>query len=191
LASGESDWWEDPGKRSGTNALTIKEYAAAVVPLLKKLDLRILFEPGRFLVGNAGVLLTKVLYEKRSPHKKFVIVDAGMNDLIRPALYEGYHEIVPLQEPASGETELADVVGPICESGDFFAQDREIPPVREGSLLALMSAGAYGFSMASNYNSRALPVEVMVRGRHAEVIRERQTLDDVLRGERIPDWKGA
>jgi len=108
-----------------------------------------------------------------------------MNDLIRPALYEGWHEIVPLKKPASGKLEKVDVVGPICESGDFFAQDREIPPVAEGDCIALMSAGAYGFSMASNYNSRPLPAEVLVRGKRADVIRERQTPDDLIRGERM------
>lgn len=180
LASGAGSWWED-----AENApLTIEKYAKAVVPTLKSLGLKILFEPGRFMVGNAGVLLTKVLYIKKTPNKTFVIVDSGMNDLIRPALYEGWHEIVPLSKPRSSKTQKVDVVGPICESGDFFAQDREIPPVKEGDTLALLSAGAYGFSMASNYNSRPLPAEVMVLGERAEVIRERQKPADLIRGEK-------
>jgi diaminopimelate decarboxylase len=185
LASGSPAWWEtNEGIEGGQGHLTIEKYAAAVVPTLKELGLRILFEPGRFMVGNAGVLLTKVLYIKKSPSKTFVIVDSGMNDLIRPALYEGWHEIVPLKEPADSKTIPVDVVGPICESGDFFAQAREIPPVKAGDVLALMSAGAYGFSMASNYNSRPLPAEIMVLGKRAEVIRERQKPADLIRGEK-------
>ena len=118
--------------------------------------------------------------------KKFVIVDAGMNDLIRPALYQGYHEIVPVREPAPGDPrETADVVGPVCESGDFFAQARELPPLRQGELIALMSAGAYGFTMSSNYNSRPLSAEVLVDGDRADVVRERQSLHDLIRGERL------
>lgn len=186
LASGDKTWWEHPDANE-KGVLTIESYASAVIPLLKKLGLRILFEPGRFMVGNAGVLVTKVLYIKRSLHKTFVIVDAGMNDLIRPALYEGWHEIVPLKQPSSDKTEVVDVVGPICESGDFFAQDRPLPHLKEGDLIALMSAGAYGFSMASNYNSRPLPAEVLVRGKKADVIRERQRLADLIAGERVPE----
>lgn len=182
LASGDKTWWE----QADESALTIEKYAAAILPTLKKLNVRVLFEPGRFLVGNAGVLLTKVLYLKKAAAKKFVIVDAGMNDLIRPALYEGYHEIVPLVESTGAKKEKVDVVGPICESGDFFAQDREIPQVAEGDLLALMSAGAYGFSMSSNYNSRPLAAEVLVREDKADIIRERQKLSDLIRGEQIP-----
>ena len=155
------------------------------MPTLKPLGLRILLEPGRFLVGNAGVLLSTVQYLKTTDSgKKFVIVDAGMNDLIRPALYEGFHEIVPVREPVAADPrETADVVGPVCESGDFFAQARELPPLRQGELIALMSAGAYGFAMASNYNSRPLAAEVMVNGKTARVVRERQTLRDLIRGE--------
>ena len=154
------------------------------MPTLKPLGLRILLEPGRFLVGNAGVLLSTVQYLKTTDSgKKFVIVDAGMNDLIRPALYEGYHEIVPVREPAATDPrETADVVGPVCESGDFFAQARELPPLRQGELIALMSAGAYGFAMASNYNSRPLAAEVMVSGKTARVVRDRQTFRDLIRG---------
>ncbi len=145
--------------------------------------MKILLEPGRYIVGNAGVLLTKCLYEKKGTAKTFKIVDAGMNDLIRPALYEGHHEIVPLTEPASSERIKVDVVGPICESGDFFCQDRELPDFQPGDIVALMSAGAYGFVMASNYNSRPLPAEILVDGETATVVRKRQTLDDLIEGE--------
>jgi len=182
LVSGDGSWWETESR----DTLTIERYAAAVVPILEELDLRILFEPGRYMVGNAGVLLTKTLYEKRTPTKTFMIADAGMNDLIRPALYEGFHEIVPVKQPTTDETEVMDLVGPICESGDFFAQGREVPKVGEGEVLALMSAGAYGFTMASNYNSRPMAAEVLVQGDKASVIRTRQTLEDLIRGESIP-----
>ncbi|MDQ6809458.1 MAG: diaminopimelate decarboxylase [Verrucomicrobiota bacterium] len=181
LASGQGSWWKES---ESDGALTIEEYAAAILPPLQKLDLRVLVEPGRFLVGNAGVLLTRVRYMKRTAQKEFAIVDAGMNDLIRPALYQSYHEIVPLREPATGPQRQIDVVGPVCESGDFFAQDREMPPLEEGDLVAIMSAGAYGFVMASNYNSRPLPAEVLVSGERFAVIRERQTNEDLTRGER-------
>jgi diaminopimelate decarboxylase len=153
------------------------------VPLLKPLGLRIILEPGRFMVGNAGVLLTEVLYEKRGTAKTFKIVDAAMNDLIRPALYEGHHEIAPLKEPVPGQVETVDIVGPVCESGDFFAQNREIPVIETGDRIALLSAGAYGFVMASNYNSRPLPAEVLVEGETATLVRKRQTLDDLIEGE--------
>jgi diaminopimelate decarboxylase len=187
LASGPKSWWEQLDADEEGSALTIERYADAVTPSLKKLGLRILFEPGRFMVGNAGVLITKVLYIKRTPHKTFVIVDSGMNDLIRPALYQSYHEIVPLNEPKSDETEVVDIVGPICESGDFFAQDRTLPKLHEGDLIALMSAGAYGFTMASNYNSRPLLAEVLVSEKKSAVIRERQTLADLVHGEKIAE----
>lgn len=187
LESGGAQWWTDnAADTSKKSPMTIEDYAKAVVPTLKKLGLRIIVEPGRYMVGNAGVLLSKVLYIKKSPTKKFVIVDSGMNDLIRPALYEGYHEIVPLKEPASKETEVVDIVGPICESGDFFAQERAVPPLKEGDTIALMSAGAYGFSMASNYNSRPMPPEILVNGKKADIIRERQLHSDLIRGESIP-----
>ena len=184
LASGSGDWW----KRDATGALTIENYAAAIVPALRGLGLRILLEPGRFLVGNAGVLLTRVRYIKKTAEKKFAIVDAGMNDLIRPALYQSYHEIVPARALEGAAPETIDVVGPVCESGDFFAQDREMPPLAEGDLVAIMSAGAYGFVMASNYNSRPLPAEVLVRGADFGLIRKRQTLADLVRGECDPKF---
>jgi diaminopimelate decarboxylase len=186
LESGSRDWW-DTGKEEGARRIGFDEYAQAVVPLLKGLGLKILLEPGRSLVGNAGALLATVLYVKHTPAKSFVITDAGMNDLIRPALYEGHHEIALLKEPAEGTaTGPVDVVGPVCESGDFFAQDRQLSAVEPGDGLALLSAGAYGFVMASNYNSRRLPAEILVDGAKAEVVRERQTWDDLVRGERIP-----
>ena len=158
---------------------------------LRELKLRILLEPGRLLVGNAGVLLTRVRYIKRTGQKKFAIVDAGMNDLIRPALYHSYHEIVPVKQTKSErERKISkiDIVGPVCESGDFFALDRQMPELREGDLLAIMSAGAYGFVMASNYNSRPLPAEALVRGDKFALIRHRQTNKDLIRGEIDPQW---
>ncbi len=182
LASGSPEWWKSS---EHPRRITPEAYAAAVVPLLKPLDLTILLEPGRFLVGNSGVLLTSVVSVKKTPAKHFTIVDAAMNDLIRPALYEGHHEIHPLAE-SSGEPITMDVVGPVCESGDFFAQDRLIPETESGDRLALMSAGAYGFVMASNYNSRPMPPEVLVDGSEWNVIRSRQTHEDLIRGEKIP-----
>lgn len=181
LASGSVNWWAN--QPIDERPLTIERYGQELVPRLKDLGLKILLEPGRYIVGNAGVLITRCLYEKKGSAKTFKIVDAGMNDLIRPALYEGHHEIVPLREPADATRVKVDVVGPICESGDFFCQDRELPDFQPGDLVALMSAGAYGFVMASNYNSRPLPEEVLVEGETATVIRKRQTLDDLIEGE--------
>jgi diaminopimelate decarboxylase len=185
LPSGEVEWWEEKTS-SGGKPMTAADYGEAVVPLLQPLGLKVLVEPGRFIVGNAGALVTRVLYDKAGWAKAFKIVDAGMNDLIRPALYQGYHQVVPVDEPATSDTETVDVVGPVCESADFFAQDRDLPPVAEGDLLAVLSAGAYGFCMASNYNSRPLPAEVMVDGSDAYLVRERQTLDDLVAGEHVP-----
>lgn len=183
LASGQAEWWDS----GDTKRIGFEEYAAAVRPLLEGLGVKILLEPGRSLVGNAGVLLATVLYLKRTPAKTFVVTDAGMNDLIRPALYEGHHEIVPLREPAAGASRgPVDVVGPVCESGDFFAQDRDLPGLFAGDGIALLSAGAYGFVMASNYNSRRLPAEILVDGDQADVVRGRQSWDDLVRGEKIP-----
>ncbi len=182
LDSGDQSWWG--GKSDEERPLTIGTYANALVPILEPLKLRILMEPGRFMVGNAGALISKVLYIKQGNAKKFVIVDAGMNDLIRPVLYEGWHQITPLQK-SEAKPELVDVVGPICESGDFIAQDRELTPVVAGDTLAILSAGAYGFTMASNYNTRPMPAEVLVDGKDAHLIRERQTLDDLIKGEHL------
>jgi diaminopimelate decarboxylase len=185
LASGSADWWSQKDRVQATTTLplTIHDYATAIVPPLRELGLRVLVEPGRLLVGNAGVLLTRVRYIKRAEHKKFVIVDAGMNDLIRPALYQSYHEIVPVREARDSAREAVDVVGPVCESADFFAQDRPLPEMKEGDLVALMSTGAYGFAMASNYNSRPLPAEALVQGESFSLIRRRQTMEDLVREE--------
>jgi diaminopimelate decarboxylase len=160
-------------------------YASALVPLLQPLGLKILMEPGRFIVGNSGVLVTSVLHIKQSPRKKFVVIDAAMNDLIRPALYSSYHEIVPVTR-ARSKTIVADVVGPICETGDFFAQGRKIPAVTAGDLLAVMSAGAYGMTMSSQYNSRPRPAEVLVNGQEYDLIRSRDTMEELVAGETIP-----
>ena len=194
--SGSSDWWDSstrlrsprrPTARQTSKSLSIREYVDAILPPLRELKLRILLEPGRLLVGNAGVLLTRIRYIKRTGQKKFAIVDAGMNDLIRPALYHSFHEIVPVEEPSKSKNiEKIDIVGPVCETGDFFALDREMPELHEGDLLAIMSAGAYGFVMASNYNSRPLPAEALVRGGKFALIRKRQTPEDLVRDEIDP-----
>ena len=184
LDSGDGSWWDE--KPDTERPLSIQAYANALVPILEPLGLRILLEPGRYMVGNAGALLTKVLYLKQGSAKKFVIVDAGMNDLIRPALYQGWHQIVPLQKPETDKEELVDVVGPICETGDFLATNRGLAPVEQGDTLAVLSAGAYGFTMASNYNSRPLAAEVLVDGAKAHLVRERQNLEDLIRGEHVP-----
>jgi diaminopimelate decarboxylase len=167
---------------------TTAEFARAVTPYLRQTELKILLEPGRFLVGNGGVLVTRVLYVKQTPVKRFVIVDAAMNDLIRPALYESYHEIVPVAARAARRKIMSDVVGPVCESADFLAQDRRVAAVGEGELLAVMSAGAYGMAMASNYNARPRPAEVMVRGNRYELVRRRESVKDLVAGETVPQW---
>lgn len=199
LESGSGKWWRDHGPACAGSAFSVRDYAEAILPPLRDLAIRTLVEPGRFLIGNAGVLLTRVRYIKQTGSKKFAIVDAGMNDLIRPALYQSYHEIVPcrasvsdadpsISTSTSKSLEKIDIVGPVCESGDFFALDREMPEVHEGDLLAIMSAGAYGFVMASNYNSRPLPAEALVRGDKFALIRQRQTWEDLVRGEVDADW---
>jgi diaminopimelate decarboxylase len=168
-------------------------YAAAVAEAFRGLPVTLVLEPGRVLVGNAGVLLTEVLYTKPIPSpagkgkKHFFIVDAAMNDLARPSLYGSYHAILPVGKPRRG-TVTADVVGPICESGDFLARDRAMPPCRGGDLLAVMSAGAYGFSMSSNYNTRPRAAEVMVSGTRFEVVRARETVRELVRGERTASF---
>jgi diaminopimelate decarboxylase len=162
---------------------TAQIYASQIIPLLKNTGLKIIMEPGRFIVGNAGILVVKVLYVKRTLQKKFIIVDGGMNDLVRPALYSAFHNIWPLNKTA--KCEKADLVGPICESGDFLAKERSIAKVKEGDYLAVMSAGAYGFSMASNYNSRGRAAEVMVSGSKAFQIRKREIPADLVRKEVI------
>lgn len=183
LASGDAKWWSKEGK----NILTPQKYAARLLPLLKNLGLRILMEPGRYISGNSGILVTRVEYVKRTGKKNFVIVDGAMNDLIRPAFYDAYHEIVPLTKKG-GATISSDVVGPVCESGDYFCKDRELPKVGEGDHLALLSAGAYGFVMASSYNTRSLAAEVLVSGKKSAVVRERQPVKDIWAGESVAAW---
>ena len=160
-------------------------YAAALTTPLRGLKLHLLLEPGRSIIGPAGALITRVLYHKSNNSKKFLILDAAMTDLLRPALYDAYHEIVPVvRDAAAGEHELFDVVGPVCETGDFFARDREMPPVNDGDLLAILDAGAYGMVLASNYNSRPRAAEVLVDGSKARLIRRRETMADLLRLEK-------
>jgi len=163
------------------------EYARAILRELENIDCTLIFEPGRVIVGNAGILVTKVLYTKRTQSKNFVIADGAMNDLMRPSLYGSYHYIQPVVR-GQKETEIVDVVGPICESGDFLARDRGLPMSAAGDYLAVMSAGAYGFSMASNYNSRPRAPEVLVRGGQYFVIRQRESWEDLVRPETIPDF---
>jgi diaminopimelate decarboxylase len=164
------------------------DMAKAIRPLLKDCRCTIVMEPGRAIVGNAGILVTSALYRKNAGEKHFLIVDAGMNDLIRPSLYEAYHDIRPVIEPVSGEKTVTDVVGPICESGDFLAKDREMAAVKQGDLIAVMGAGAYGFSMASTYNSRPRIPEVMVKENEYYIVRERETYNDLIKGEKVPRW---
>jgi diaminopimelate decarboxylase len=167
---------------------TPKEFALAVLPLLRSLRVRLILEPGRFIVGNAGILLTQVLYIKRARSRRFAVVDAGMNDLIRPALYGAYHEVIPTLTPrqcANGCLPY-DVVGPVCESADVLARNRRLGDLRSGDLLAVLGSGAYGSTMASNYNARLRPAEVLVRGRHWAIIRRRETMRDLIRHDVIP-----
>jgi diaminopimelate decarboxylase len=184
LQSGGRDWWTT---QMAQHILTPESYAAAVVPHLKPLEIPIFIEPGRFISGNAGILVTRVEYVKQTGRKNFVIVDAAMNDLIRPAFYDSYHEILPLQR-RTGPLVSSDVVGPVCESGDYFCKDRLLPRVAEGDWLAILSAGAYGFVMASNYNTRALAAEVMVHGQRAALVNRRQKLAEIWQREQLPVW---
>ncbi|HEY1922637.1 MAG TPA: diaminopimelate decarboxylase [Tepidisphaeraceae bacterium] len=202
-ADGHHIEWFDMGGGFAVNyerpdqALPISQHARALIPLLKDQPYKLALEPGRYIAGNAGILLTRVLYRKTGGEKKFVIVDAGMNDLIRPTLYEGYHHIWPVKpgvaniplartrgfEPASGE--IVDVVGPICESGDYLAQGRILPQTQRGDLLAVFTAGAYGFAMSSNYNNRPRVPEILVDGNEFRIIRRRETLDDLIAAEMV------
>jgi diaminopimelate decarboxylase len=195
--------WFDMGGGFGVNyegpdqARPVTEHARALIPLLKDKPYRLALEPGRYVAGNAGILLTRVLYRKTGGEKKFVIVDAGMNDLIRPTLYEAYHFIWPVKpdagnvpaqrsrslEPRGGE--IVDVVGPICESGDYLARNRPLPQTRRGDLLAVFTAGAYSFAMSSNYNNRPRAPEVLVDGDQFRMIRRRETLDDLIAAEMV------
>lgn len=176
---------------------TAATFARAILPLLKGKGLKVILEPGRFIAGSSGILLTRVLYVKENFSKRFLVVDAGMNDLIRPSLYDAYHEIVLASEgraPRLASKKLSkkriryDVVGPICESGDFLAKERLLPPVNPGDLLAVLGAGAYGYTMASNYNSRPRPAEVLISGSRMYLIRKRETYSDLVRGEQIPGF---
>jgi diaminopimelate decarboxylase len=182
LASGSPEWWAGPEAKG---RLTPELYAQRLIPLLQPLELKILVEPGRFLVGNGGILLTRVEYVKKTGKKNFVIVDAAMNDLVRPAMYDSFHEVVPLRR-RDGPLVSSDVVGGICESADYFCKDRPLPAAEEGDLLALMSAGAYGFVMASNYNGRPLAAEVLVDGAKAALVRRRQRVEELWAAEKIP-----
>jgi diaminopimelate decarboxylase len=195
--------WFDMGGGFGVNyerpdqALPVTQHAKALIPLLKDKPYKLALEPGRYIAGNSGILLTRVLYRKTSGEKKYVIVDAGMNDLIRPTLYESYHFIWPVKpdagnvpnqrnraaEPRGGE--IVDVVGPICESGDYLAKNRPLPETKRGDLLAVFTAGAYGFAMSSNYNNRPRAPEVLVEGDRYRIIRRRETLDDLIAPELV------
>jgi diaminopimelate decarboxylase len=168
----------------------VKAWGHAIDEAVAGLPVELLFEPGRYLVGNAGVLLTRVLGRKHGKEKTFVIVDAAMNDLVRPALYDAYHAIVPVRA-TEGEAEVVDVVGPVCESGDFLALGRPMAPTQPGDVLAVLGAGAYGMSMASTYNTRPLAAEVLVHGESVDVIRPRQTVEELLAAERVPRWLTA
>jgi diaminopimelate decarboxylase len=163
------------------------DLAPHVVGGLRGFEVKLVLEPGRVIVGNAGILVTRVLYLKEGAAKRFVIVDAAMNDLVRPSLYGSYHEVRPVREAPAGEA-LCDVVGPICESGDFLAQERKLEKVAPGDLLAVMSAGAYGFTMSSNYNTRPRVPEVLVHGARYHVVRRRETFEDLVRGETVPEF---
>jgi diaminopimelate decarboxylase len=185
LASGAAGWWQTAAAKA---FLTPQQYASRLVPRLRPLGLKILLEPGRFISGNAGILVTRVEFIKRTGRKNFVIVDAAMNDLIRPAFYDAYHEIVPLTKKG-GATISSDVVGGICESGDFFCKDRPLPKVGEGDYLALLSAGAYGAVMGSNYNARPLATEVLVSGKKFAAVRERQAVQDIWADEKFAPWQ--
>jgi len=165
-------------------AAEMAKYAAAVERSLEGLRVRLLLEPGRFLIAQAGALLARVLVVKRNGTKTFVITDAGMNDLIRPALYQAHHEILPVIQNPKAEPTVVDIVGPVCETGDFFARDREIPEVKEGDLVAILDTGAYGMSLSSNYNSRPRPAEVLVEGKRARLIRRRETIRDLVQPEK-------
>jgi diaminopimelate decarboxylase len=169
---------------AGTFPQQVAAYAAALLKPLREAEVHLLLEPGRSIVGPAGVLLTSIVYKKSNNGKKFLIVDAAMNDLIRPALYGAFHEIVPLTlHKEQLAREAVDVVGPVCETGDFFARDRTLPMVEEGDLLAIFDVGAYGMVLASNYNTRTRPAEVLVSGKSVKLVRRREKISDLLRPE--------
>ncbi|MBF0384783.1 MAG: diaminopimelate decarboxylase [Candidatus Omnitrophica bacterium] len=172
---------------TGEKVPSPSDYAKKLVPILKKTGLKVIIEPGRFISSTAGIFITKVLYLKDNGVKKFLIVDAGMNDMMRPSLYDAYHKITPLK-PSKGKNTKMDVVGPICESGDFFAKDRALPPTKVNDFIAIHDTGAYGYVMSSNYNVRPRGMEVMVKGNKAFIIKERETFKDLIRGENIPGF---
>jgi len=169
----------------GEQSFTLNEFADRTIPLFKKLDCEIIFEPGRYLTANGGILVTEVLYNKTNGNKKFIIVDSAMNDLLRPSIYQAYHHIQPIQIFNYRKNIIADVVGPVCETGDYFARDREISESKSGELLSVMSSGAYGMVMSSNYNGRRRPAEIMVEGDKYSVIRSRETFDHLIGDEKI------
>ncbi|MBO6826081.1 MAG: hypothetical protein JJ879_07760, partial [Sneathiella sp.] len=173
----------------GTIPPAPSSYGEVALNAMGNLGVQLIFEPGRLIVGNAGILVSEVIYVKEGAERKFVILDAAMNDLIRPAMYDGYHHIDTIKEPNKADgVELVDVVGPVCETGDTFAKGREMPPVAAGDLVAFRSAGAYGAVMASTYNTRPLVPEVLVDGDKFAVIRERPSLEALLELDKIPDW---
>ncbi len=184
LASGTNAWWKRPEAKE---ILTPAIYAQALIPLLKGLGLCILIEPGRFISGNAGILVSRVEYIKRTGNKNFAIVDAAMNDLVRPAFYDSFHEIVPLRRK-TGVKVSTDVVGGICESSDYFCKDRPLPKLVEGDCIAILSAGAYGSVMGSTYNSRSLAAEVLVNGKKSALVRQRQSLESIWQYESLAPW---
>lgn len=188
LASGRREWWES--RPVAERPITPELYGATLAPALRGLGLKILLEPGRFMVGNAGVLLARVEYLKRGHGRDFLILDAGFNDLVRPAMYDAYHEIVPLVRDPARPTVAVDVVGPICESGDTFAKERRLQQLGEGELVAFLSAGAYGFAMASRYNSRPLAAEVMVQGSSFELVNARESFEQAVANETLPSFLG-
>ena len=173
------------------NPSPLADFAASVERIMEGTDCSLVLEPGRSLAANAGVLLTRTRYIKRGSEKKFVVVDAALNDLVRPAFYGSHHEIAPVRQSDGSKMETADIVGPVCESGDFLATDREFPQVETGDLLAVMSAGAYCFTMSSNYNTRPRAAEVLVRGSEFRVIRRRESFEDMIRGETIAEDFGG
>lgn len=171
----------EDGEEESPPVLGPEELFSRVLPILKEVRARLVFEPGRYLVADAGALVTRITYTKRGNDRNFAVVDAGMNDFIRPSLYDAYHQIVPVRRN-SGNRQGVHVVGPICESGDFFSRERGLPPVRRGDLLAVMATGAYGYSLSSNYNARMRVPEVLVEGENIRVVRRRETFEDLLRG---------
>lgn len=166
-------------------SFTINEFAEKTIPLFKKLNCQIIFEPGRYLTANGGILVTEVLYNKKNGDKNFVIIDAAMNDLLRPSIYQAYHHVQPVQLFEDRKEKIVDVVGPVCESGDYIARDREVSESKSGELLAIMSAGAYGMVMSSNYNARRRPAEILVNGTNLSVIRSRETFEHLIWDEKI------